>query len=67
MRHPETERSAFPATAAAALLPLVALLAGCTPEEAAIFGKILFGGMIAAFVVIPVVFWRLWRRRGIKC
>lgn len=60
-------RPAFPRAALAPLVPLLASLAACTPEEAAIYGKVLFGGMVAAFVVIPIVFWRQWRRRGIKC
>jgi hypothetical protein len=44
-------------------LPLLSLT-GCAQEQAAVFGKFLFGLMIVVLVVGPVVFWREWNRRG---
>ncbi len=40
------------------------VLAGCTPAEAAPFGKALFGFMVVALVVIPIFFFVAWRRRS---
>lgn len=37
--------------------------AGCTPAEAAPWGKVMFGFMIAALIVIPAWFMVTWRRR----
>jgi hypothetical protein len=48
----------------ASLPTLLAIAAaGCTPAEAAPFGKLLFGLMVVFLVAIPVVFARAWRSR----
>ena len=38
-------------------------IGGCTSAQAAIYGKLMFGVMIAFLVVTPIVFYREWRRR----
>lgn len=43
-------------------LILVASCAGCTQDQAGVFGKAVFGGMIVALIVIPAIFYREWRR-----
>jgi hypothetical protein len=41
----------------------VMMLAGCTPEKIAPFGKFLFAFMVLFFLVTPLVFYLKWRRR----
>ena len=36
---------------------------GCTSAQAAIYGKLMFGVMVAFLVATPIVFYREWRRR----
>jgi hypothetical protein len=38
-------------------------LAGCTPEQAAVWGKPLFLFIVVGLILIPIVFYREWRRR----
>jgi hypothetical protein len=54
-----TSAAALVAVAAALALPL----AGCTPAEAAPWGKVMLGLMACALIAIPIVFYRTWRRR----
>lgn len=42
--------------------PLLLVIAGCNQQDAALFGKALFGLMIVSFIVIPFVFLREWNR-----
>ena len=46
-------------------IALGAMLAvpGCTSQQAAPFGKALFGSVVVLLVAIPIVFVRAWRRR----
>lgn len=63
----KTEKVPYRPTASrgggARLWPLLLLVpAGCTQEDASLFGKALFGLMIVSFIVIPWVFLRAWNR-----
>lgn len=41
----------------------IVALAGCTPEQAAPFGQVLFALMIVFLAAVPWVFYRAWKDR----